>query len=230
MSYHQAMTEQDGYELLRQAIARGRLSPGERLLEEELAEQLGVGRAGIRAALIRLEHEGLVERERNRGARVRRVGEKEAVEILQTRAAVEGLAAGLAAGAATAEDVAGMREVLAEMKELLAEGDLLGMSDRNAELHRRIMELADNQTAQRISAMLHSQSVRFQYRTILVPGRPSLSLQEHAAIVDAIAAGDPEAADRAMRAHLLQLADTLQRTAAERSLRDDGDLSTPLGP
>jgi len=69
----------DGYEDLRNAIVSGELLPGERLLEEDLSARLGLGRAAVRIALVRLEHDGLVERERHRGARVRRVSESEAV-------------------------------------------------------------------------------------------------------------------------------------------------------
>src|ERR1700756_2765574 len=87
----------DGYEDLRKAIVSGELLPGERLLEEDLSARLGLGRAAVRMALVRLEHDGLVQRERNRGARVRRVSESEAVEILEARASLEGLAAGHAA-------------------------------------------------------------------------------------------------------------------------------------
>ena len=87
------MIRADGYEELRKAIVSGELLPGERLLEEDLSARLGFGRAAVRMALVRLEHDGLVQRERHRGARVRRVSESEAVEILEARAALEGLAA-----------------------------------------------------------------------------------------------------------------------------------------
>src|ERR1700760_2409443 len=90
---------------LREAIVSGRLQPNERLVESDLASSLGVSRTLIPAALGPLEHEGLVEHERHRGARVRLVSETEAVEILETRAVLEGLAARLAAGRATPEDV-----------------------------------------------------------------------------------------------------------------------------
>ena len=63
----------DGYEDLRKAIVSGELLPGERLLEEDLSAKLGLGRAAVRMALVRLEHDGLVEHERHRGARVRPV-------------------------------------------------------------------------------------------------------------------------------------------------------------
>lgn len=87
------MIKADGYEELRKAIVGGELLPGERLLEEELSARLGVGRAAVRMALVRLEQDGLVERERNRGATVRRVSETEAVEILEAIAAHDPAAA-----------------------------------------------------------------------------------------------------------------------------------------
>ena len=94
---------------LREAIVTGRLQPNERLIESDLATAMGVSRTVVRTALARLEHEGLVEHERHRGARVRLVDEGEAVEILQTRAVLEGLAARLAAERATRRDVSPSR-------------------------------------------------------------------------------------------------------------------------
>src|SRR5690606_33541755 len=81
------------YARLRQEIVSGALRPNERLVEAELTERLGVGRAGVRTALARLEQDGLVVRERHRGAKVRLVGEQEALEILEARGALEGVAA-----------------------------------------------------------------------------------------------------------------------------------------
>jgi DNA-binding GntR family transcriptional regulator len=80
-------TEADeGYERLYQAILRGDFQPNERLIEMDLAQRYNVGRAAIRTALARLEQDGLVEREPNRGARVRAISEEEAVETLEARA------------------------------------------------------------------------------------------------------------------------------------------------
>src|ERR1700744_5555514 len=103
---------------LREAIVTGRLQPNERLVESDLARSLGVSRTLIRAALVGLEHEGLVEHERHRGARVRLVSESEAVEILETRSVLEGLAARLAAERATAEDIEELKGILADMQRL----------------------------------------------------------------------------------------------------------------
>ncbi|HEX3690650.1 MAG TPA: GntR family transcriptional regulator [Solirubrobacteraceae bacterium] len=199
---------------LRAAIVAGRLLPNERLVEADLTRRLGVGRSAVRTALARLEHEGLVELEPHRGARVRLVSVPEAVEILQARAALEGLAVSRAARNATAADVAGLRAILAEMRARLDQGDLLKASDTNAVLHRRLLEIGGHATANRLIDGLRSQLVRFAYRTILVPGRSERSFAEHTAIIDAIAVHDGAAAERAMRRHLSHVADAL-RTSPE---------------
>lgn len=203
---------EDAYQRLRDELTAGRLHPGQRLVEAELVESLGVGRALVRAVLSRLAHEGLVEKEPNRGARVRMVTEDEAIEITQVRAALEGLAAHQAALNAGPEDIEVMRQILADMRERLSHNDLLGYSDCNARLHSRILAASKHTTALRLISNLRAQMVRFQYRTILVQGRSNRSLEEHTAIVDAIVVRDGERAEAAMRRHLSHVADTLALT------------------
>jgi DNA-binding GntR family transcriptional regulator len=217
----------DGYEDLRRAIVSGQLLPGERLLEEELSKQLGLGRAAVRMALVHLEHDGLVERERHRGARVRRVSEREAVEILEARSALEGIAARQAAASADEADVESLRAIMDEMRQLREEGDLLGVSNTNARLHARVLEISGHETAKRLCEQLSSQIVRFQYRTILLPGRANGSYGEHREIVDAIAAHDPEAAEQAMRRHLSRVAEALR--AHDASAQPDPLEASPGG-
>ncbi len=195
---------------IRQRIITGALQPNEHLVEADLAKVLGVGRSAIRTALARLEQEGLVQHVRHRGARVRLVGKREAVEILEARAAIEGMAARHAAIRARASDVEVLREILAEMRRRLDRGDLLGASDENAQLHRRILLISEHETARRLIQTLKSQLVRFQYRTILIPGRSEESFTEHTAIVDAIARHDPDEAETAMRTHLTHVAEALR--------------------
>jgi DNA-binding GntR family transcriptional regulator len=201
-------------DVLREAIVSGRFQPSERLIEAELAAWLGVGRSAVRTALARLEHEGLVEHERHRGARVRVVGVREAAEILEARAVLEGLAARYAAVRATAHDVEDLCSILAEMRRRLDAGDLLGASDQNAVLHRRVLEISGHGAANRLISTLKSQLVRFQYRTILLPGRSENSFGEHRAIVEAVAAGAPDAAEEAMRTHLSHVAEALRASRA----------------
>jgi DNA-binding GntR family transcriptional regulator len=202
-----------GYEQLRDAITSGELQPSQRLVEAELSQTFGLSRAAVRTALVRLEQDGLVTHERHRGAKVRLVSEREAVEIIEARAALESLAVRGAAFNATKADVAELRALLREMKTLLKEGDLLRVSDVNARLHRRLLEMSGNATAIRLTSTLNSQLVRFQFRTILAPGRAPQSLAEHTAVVDAVAARDPDAAEGAMRTHLLHVAQTVAASA-----------------
>jgi len=207
---------------LRTAIVAGRLLPNERLVEADLTRRLGVGRAAVRTALALLEHEGLVELEPNRGARVRLVGLPEAIEIFQALAVLEGLAVRRAAVFATQDDIAGLRGVVAEMRRLLDAGDLLKASDSNGTLHQRLRHAGGHATANGLISVLRSQLVRFEYRSILVPGRSRRSLAEHTVIVDAVAAGDSEAADAAdaaMRKPLTHVADTLRTMERERASR-----------
>jgi DNA-binding GntR family transcriptional regulator len=207
-----AITDDECYTQLRMAILRGEFQPNERLIEMDLAQSLGAGRAAIRTALARLEHEGLVQRERYRGARVRLVSEAEALEILEARASLESWAMRHAALNATTEEIAGLRALLDELAHRLEGGDLLGYSDINAQLHQQLLRIANHATISRLLEMLKSQNVRFQYRTILVPGRPQQSHREHAAIVEAVAAHDPDRAEEAMRTHLSHVADALKAT------------------
>jgi DNA-binding GntR family transcriptional regulator len=197
------------YSALHGAIVAGELGPGERLVEEELADRLGCSRGAVREAILRLGHEGLVVRERNRGARVRRLTLDEAVEVLEARAALESLAAGHAAVRRTGAEARELEAIVDEMAALHAAGELLAASERNAAMHRRILEISRHVIARDICARLNSQMVRFQFRTVLAPGRPARSLAEHRAIADAIAAQDRDAAEAAMRTHLLSVAATL---------------------
>jgi len=198
-----------GYLRLREAIVHGELAPNQRLVEADVSTMFRLPRAAVRSALLRLEHEGLVEREPHRGARVRHVSEREAVEILQTRAVLEGLAARHAAHKRSDAQASALEQILAEQRAALAREDLLGASDVNARLHATIIELSGHATMQRLVRGLNSQTVRFQFRTILLPGRPSQSLREHTAIVAAVVAGDGDGAERAMRHHLDEVATAL---------------------
>src|SRR5262245_19940234 len=119
---------QQAYESLRTAIVAGRLQPNERLVEADLIRMLKGRRSAVRTALVRLAQEGLVEHEPNRGAKVRLIDEQEAAEILESRMVLEGLAARYAARNATRANVAELRKILAQMRALLNDGDLLGVS------------------------------------------------------------------------------------------------------
>ncbi|MEU4047766.1 GntR family transcriptional regulator [Streptomyces olivaceus] len=195
---------------LRQAILRGDMAPAQRLVENELAEQFGVTRASIRAALIDLEAQGLVERIRNRGSRVRVVTVDEAVAITECRLVLEGLCAAKAAAAVDDGQVARLRDLGSAMRTAVAAGEPLTYSDLNHELHARIREFSGQQTAVELLERLNAQLVRHRFQLALRPGRPQQSLKEHLAMVEAIEARDPQAAEAAVRAHLTSVIEALR--------------------
>jgi len=199
------------YAALLDSIRTGQLQPSQRLVEHDLARWLGVGRATVRTALARLEQEGIVVRERYRGARVRQFSQAEAQEILEVRSALEALAARYAAIRATEADVVQLRSIIDAMRACQESGDLLRYSDMNAKLHKKIQETAKHDRLSRMLQALQAQHVRFQYRTILVQGRPQQSLTEHAAIVEAIANNDASAAEKRMRVHLENVIESLRK-------------------
>jgi DNA-binding GntR family transcriptional regulator len=200
----------DPYHLLREAIVSGKFHPNERLVEATVATTIGAGRTAVRAALVRLDQEGLVSLEPNRGARVRLISDREALEIEEVRATLEALLARRAATAATATDLRDLRNLIVLMRERVAEGDSIGYSELNPLFHQRIWAAADHPTASRLVGSLKSQSIRFQFQTILRPGRTERSLHEHEAIFSALKERNPDAAEQAMRDHLGEVLDTLR--------------------
>jgi DNA-binding GntR family transcriptional regulator len=198
-------------EAIREAIIRGEFVPNQRLVEADLSTQFDASRAGVRQALLALTNEGLVERIQNRGARVRAVSLEEAIEISEVRMVLEGLCAAKAAVSVTAEETRELRSLGVRLREAVAEGDLLGYSALNQELHRRVREIGGQQTASRLLERLRGQNVRRQFRLAMHPGRPSVSLPEHLAIIDAICAHDAQAAEAAARDHLRSVIEALRQ-------------------
>lgn len=194
--------EQPVVDAIRDAIVRGEFVPNQRLVEADLSARFGASRAGVRSALLELANEGLVERVQNRGARVRAVSLAEAVEISEVRMVLEGLCAAKAAERVTATEVGELTTIGTHMRTAVSSGDVLGYSQLNQTLHRRIREISGQDTASRVLERLRAQSVRHQFKLAMHPGRAAVSLPEHLAIIEAICAHDAEAAEQAARAHL----------------------------
>ncbi len=198
------------YSALRQSILNGDFAPGQRLVEEELAAATGVTRQSLRAALLDLTTEGLVERIPNRGARVRVVTTEEAVQITECRMALEALCAVKAALNVTDEEAAQLRELGENLKRAVAEGNPFKYSELNRELHRRVGVISRQTVAVGLLDKLHGQLVRHQFQLALRPGRPEVSVSEHLAILNAIADRKPGEANLAVRAHLASVISALR--------------------
>ncbi|MFE6199131.1 GntR family transcriptional regulator [Streptomyces sp. NPDC057838] len=202
--------KQYALERLRKAILQGEMAPAQRLVENELAENYGVTRASVRAALLDLTSEGLVERIRNRGSRVRVVTVEEAVEITECRMALEGLCAAKAATEATDAQLDELTGLGKAMSKAVADGDPVTYSELNHDLHALIRDASGQHTAVGLLERLNAQLVRHRFQLALRPGRPQQSLSEHLALIEAIRARDPQAAETAVRAHLSSVIDALR--------------------
>jgi DNA-binding GntR family transcriptional regulator len=189
-------------EALRAAIIAGEYAPKQRLVEIDLCERFGTSRFILRSALQELAAQGLVEFQRNRGARVREVSLTEAIEITEVRILLEGLLAARAAERVSRADIVMLRKLTKDMRVAVDKSELLTYSELNARLHAAIRDIGAHETASRLLRQLRDQTVRHQFSLSLVPGRPAVSLPQHEAIVAAIVAREPGAAEQAMRAHL----------------------------
>jgi DNA-binding GntR family transcriptional regulator len=198
---------------LRGDIEQGVYAPRERLIEVDVAERLGISRTTLRAVLVRLAEEGLVELEANRGARVRAFTLDEAVQVLEARAALEGVAAAKAAREATEAEITEMAGILDEMAAAAAAGDLTRYSVLNGRFHAALLVSSRNPELKRLLDSLHFPLIRYQFRTILVPGRKSRSLDEHRRILGCVARRDAAGAERAARVHVAHVQATLKSSA-----------------
>ena len=162
----------------------------------------------------------MVERTPPRGAGGRGVPLSEAVEIPEVRAALEGLCAAKAATRLTDGDRDRLRAVGAAMRDAVDRGDLLGYARLNQQLHAMVRALSGQRTAELILDRLRGQNVHHQFRLALLPGRAAASLPEHLAIIEALCAGDPGAAEAAVHGHLRSVVAALPAVAPLHALGD----------
>ncbi|HEY9306403.1 MAG TPA: GntR family transcriptional regulator [Microbacterium sp.] len=203
------MERPDLTQVIREAILDAQFAPHQRLIEADLSERYGASRASVRTALLNLAGEGLVERLPNRGARVRAITVDEAIEIVEVRIGLETLCARKAAENLTPADAERLRALRSDIEAAITSGDLMAYSRLNQELDRRIRDLSRHGTATQLLERLRAQSARHQFRLAFHPGRAATSAPEHIAIIDAILAKDPDAAEAATRAHLAGIVEVL---------------------
>lgn len=198
---------------IRDAILRAEFAPHQRLIEADISARFEATRAAVRTALLNLTGEGLVERLPNRGARVRAISVDEAVEIVEVRIGLESLCARKAAENLTPQRAAELEVMREDIRTAVGAGDLVEYARLNQELDRIIRELSGHSTATQLLERLRAQSARHQFRLAYNPGRAAQSAPEHVAIIDAVLARDPDAAERATRAHLEGIVGVLREPA-----------------
>jgi DNA-binding GntR family transcriptional regulator len=187
---------------LRSDILAGRLVPGQRLVARDVTEQKGFGPSTFREALQRLAAEGLVSLVPNRGAEVAWYSRRDVRELFEIRMATEGLAARLAA--ARCRDGANRAVFRGVFEAIQGEGyrDSVNFVDQNGRFHQTIVEIGDNRQLAALLGNLKSSLIMIQARSARTLSNAECSFEEHRRIGEAILAGDPDAAQAAMVAHL----------------------------
>jgi len=189
------------FETLREAIIKGLLKPGERLMEVQIAEELGVSRTPVREAIRKLELEGFLVMVARKGAYVADISVKDITDIFEVRAALEGLAAGLAAERITEEELEQLERALVQISEATT-SDLNSVVQSDTSFHELIYRASRNQRLQQIVIHLQEQIQRFRTVSLSQPGRTRFFIEEHRKIVEAISERNSELASLLAREHI----------------------------
>jgi DNA-binding GntR family transcriptional regulator len=204
--------QKDAYTLILEAIDAGVYKPGDRLVESELAERLGVSRTPVREALQRLETQSMLTRD-GRSLIVASLDHNQLAELYVVRTELEGLAARLAARHASDEEIRVLQGMVADDRHLLG-GDPRALSRANKRFHRQIHLASHNRFLIQQLDLVHRSMSLMATTSFAAEGRDAEALAEHDGIVAAIAARDGEAAYQALRAHISKAFETRLRVDA----------------
>ena len=189
------------FESLREAILVGRLIPGERLMEVQLADEMGVSRTPVREAIRKLELEGFVVMIPRKGAYVAGLTLKDITDLFEVRAALEGMAAGLAAERITEEELEQLERAILEESQT-HDDNISAYVDQDTVFHEIIYQASRNRQLVQIITHLREQIQRFRMTSLSQPGRAKMYVDEHKKIVEAISGRDIKAANALAREHI----------------------------
>ena len=190
------------FKTLRQAILKGELEPGERLMEIQLAERLGVSRTPIREAIRKLELEGLVLMIPRRGAEVAKISEKNLRDVLEVRRSLEELAIDLACQRIQEEELETLREAQKEFAAAIAAGDAMEIAQTDEKIHEIIYSGTGNQKLMQILSNLREQMYRYRLEYIKDANKRQILLVEHEQILKALSLRHVQEARLAVREHI----------------------------
>ena len=190
---------QDTYHRIIGDIRSGRLGPGDRLTETELAARLNVSRTPVREAIRQLEAEGLVTHIPRVGAAIRRLDHAEISELYDMRTVLEGTAARFAARAASAVE---LDELSAIHEAMTGAATPAALFDLNRQFHAALLDAARNRFLVKSVAAIHTTLLILGPSTMEEEGRAAAAIDEHARVLAAVKARDEDAAEAAMRNHI----------------------------
>lgn len=198
------------YHYIKDRILEGTFKPAQKLVEVQLAELIGVSRNTVKQALLKLSQENLVAIEVNKGATIKSFTLEEVLNYLDIREVLEGLVARSVTSNVTDSDLERMRCILEKMKVHLENQEFDKYSALNTEFHGIIYASTTNVQAVELINMIRTQLIRYQFRTVLVPGRSQSSFNEHLEIYKAIASRDENEAEIAVRRHVSAVRETIK--------------------
>ena len=190
------------FHTLRQAILRGELEPGERLMEIHLAERLGVSRTPIREAIRKLELEGLVVMIPRRGAVVASITEKDMKDVLEVRRTLEMLAVEVACDRITPEQLKQLKEASEHFQKTCAQGDLIQVAQADVAFHDVIYNATNNLRLVNTLNNLREQMYRYRMEYLKDTSGYARLRDEHVRIYEGILSKNKEVACRAIREHI----------------------------
>ena len=190
------------FETLREAIINGTLKPGERLMEVQLVEDKGVSRTPVREAIRKLELDGFVLMVPRKGAYVAGISTKEIADVFEVRAALESLAAGLAAERITDEELGDLQRLMVGVNISSEAGDLERVVQSDTDFHDLIFKASRNNRLVQIINKLREQIQRFRSTSLSYPGRIKETIEEHKKLLGAISDRDIELARNVAREHI----------------------------
>ena len=190
------------FQTLRQAILKGELKPGERLMEIQLAQKLGVSRTPIREAIRKLELEGLVLMIPRRGAEVARISEKSLKDVLEVRRSLEELAIELACQRMTEEDMQALEEAQKAFKAAIDQGDAMKIAETDEAYHDVIYYSTRNKRLVQILNNLREQMYRYRFEYIKDFSQHERLVEEHKVIYESIVKKDKETASNMAKVHI----------------------------
>lgn len=190
------------FEAMREMIVSGKLAPGERLMEIQLAEEMGVSRTPVREAIRKLEIEGLVVMMPRKGTYVAGLSIKQMAEVFEIRTALEELAVQLAAERISQEELDRLEYLMISISKKGDEKDYKSVVKLDEEFHDVLFKAARNEKLSQIIGNLHEQIHRYRAASLSYPGRLKNTLEEHENIVNALAKRDADAAGKAVREHV----------------------------
>ncbi len=190
------------FNTLRQAILRGELKPGERLMEIQLANKLGVSRTPIREAIRKLELEGLVLMIPRKGAEVAEITEKSLRDVLEVRRALEELAVELVCEKITEEQIQDLKDAAEEFKESLESGDITRIAEADVKFHDVIYMATDNQKLIQLLNNLREQMYRYRVEYLKRSDFHQQLIDEHEEIIETIENGQKDRAVQVVCQHV----------------------------